>query len=400
MTSQSNSNSFVNAGELDPAFALEGIFNVPSGPGSIRSIIADGDDAFVLAAWVNKECWLYRVFSNGTQDLQFGQNGVAKWSFSPGLDSLPEQLLRQSDGKFLLIGKVGEDVFKRQTALTRFNRNGSPDLIFGNKIFSSADLMTSSICLQTDGKILVLPYGSGSSDERKVVLFRLQSNGETDLEFGNKGFIEFQFNDQSSQGVSMAVMDDGNIVVGGTVSGPSGSGEIAKAVARFLPDGVLDSSFGQSGCWESENSNKMQKMIVHENSIICVGLNMAGGYFACVSKVTQEGAYDPTFNNGQTVVVNIEADIPAFFVGCRAVVVQADGCIVAAGEAGNVERGFWLRLLPDGNPDAGFGRNGVFNYQQPSLVFELMAQTNDQRILAAVDLMSPERTPHVFGIQC
>ncbi|PQP00573.1 hypothetical protein C5612_21690 [Pseudomonas frederiksbergensis] len=387
--------STVNPGDLDPAFAGDGSFDVPSGTGSVRSIVADGQGGFFLVAWVSRECWLYHIFQDGTQDLQFGQNGVSKWAFASGVDSLPVQLLMQPDGKIILIGLLGEDMSNRQPAFTRFNRNGSPDLIFENHILPDRDVSGPSGCVQADGKILLLAhrFKDGDTEKEETLLHRFEPNGDTDHRFGDSGSIIVQFNDQKSKGVSVAVMDDGKILVGGTVQRENSIP--TKALARYFPLGGRDSSFGQSGYWESTSNNGMRKVIVHENNIFCVGY-FGTPFRASISKITGDGAYDPSFNDGKTLTVDIPADFPGYFVDCRSVAVQSDGCIVAGGNAGRTTKAFWLRVLPKGNLDRGFGDNGIARHDQDSYLFDLIV--TNQRILAAVDAGAP-RSPKIFGIQ-
>ncbi|WP_095191457.1 hypothetical protein [Pseudomonas sp. Irchel 3E19] len=383
-------------GELDPAFGEGGRFALPHSTGSIRSIVADDRGGYILAAWEARECSLYRMFSDGTQDMQFGQNGVSRWAFVPGVDSLPIHLLLQPDGKILLIGKVGNDPFKRQTAFTRFNRSGSPDLVFGNRLIPTVDISTPSACLQADGKILLLVVPNDGGAE-ETLLYRFLSDGDLDHEFGGQGFLTIRFNNQQSKGITVLSTDDGKILVGGTQR--SESGEITHVVIRLFIDGSLDSSFGLSGSWESESDRGMGKVIIDEESIVCVGYEyLDSRMLACISKLTRDGIYASDFNNGKTLAVRIPADTPDWYVTCRSVAVQPDKSIVVGGDAGDDVSAYWLRVLPNGILDPTFGSNGIAGIDQTSALFDIIVQPSEQRILAAVDLDNP-RKPFVFGIQ-
>lgn len=394
-----------NPGDLDPEFS---IINIPGG--SVRGIVEDDQGAFVYVVWVSGECWLYRAFSDGSPDLQFGVNGVAKWAFAPGMESIPVQLIRQADGKFLLIGAVRTEFAKPRTAITRFNNRGSPDLIFGTKIFpfpTEGNFVTDfpSGYLQADGKILVAAayamLDDGSTVYKAAVLHRLHANGETDFGFGGgRGFIEVRFNGQDSKVESVAVLKDGSILVGGTLE-RTRDGIVAPkmSIARFFPNGTLDQAFGVFGYWEAEGTNGMGQMIVHEDSIICVGYEGIGnGLYAAISRLTSDGVLDPAFNNGKALLIDIPADIPRFFVYFDSVVVQSDGNIVGAGRAGNETTAFWLRVQGNGVLDFTFGNQGVVNYHQPSVLRGLIVQNGGQRIIAALD---PRMTssPQIVGIE-
>jgi len=398
MTSQSNSILVAGPGELDPQFAAQGVLDIPSGEGSIRAIVADGQGAYLVAVWVSSQCWLYRIFSDGGLDTQYGQNGVSKWSFVPGVDSLPTELIMQPDGKVILLGKVGDDPFKRQTAITRFNVGGSPDLVFGTRVLPDIDMSLPAGCLQADGKILVLVNRLNSSTtEHELVLYRFMSTGDPDGAFGGQGFVNILFNDERSDGKSVAVTDDAKILVGGTVTRDT---KTTKAVGRFHSTGALDSSFGRAGYWESASGLAMGKMIVDGDTIICVGnAQVNGSSVAAVSRVTAEGVTDPAFNNGTAATIDIRADFPGLYVICRSVVVQSDKGIVFAGEAGGSIKAYVGRLSAGGAIDSGFGDQGLFQRVEESLVYDVCIQSDRQRLLVASDLGNTSRLPQVLGIR-
>jgi len=398
MVSQDRSNVLAQPGELDPEFAEGGVFAVPTTTGSIRSIVADGQGRFLLAVWISPEIRLYRIFADGTLDRQFGQNGVTSWTFVPGVDSVPAKLMVQRDGKFLLFGSYGQDIFQRQTAFTRFNESGSPDLVFGTKSIAGAELSGPDACLQADGKILVLVRRSLGGNEHRTVLHRFLPNGEIDEAFGGQGFIDVRFNNQHSQGETVAVTEDGNILVAGTARRENPT-RLTKAVARFFPSGGVDSSFANEGYWESGSDITLENIMVYPSGIVCVGRGRTTEQIPCasISRLTHDGKLDPTFNNGQTVAIEIPFDIPVDVVYCGAVTVQADGKIVAGGYVGPFDNAYCLRLLPDGRLDPDFADQGIKVYIQPTILYDLQ-QVGPQRLLAAIDTKSPRR-PYVFGLQ-
>lgn len=401
MTNRNSSKSLASPGELDTAFADNGIFNVPVARGSTRSMVADEQGGVILAVWATPEIQLYRIHSDGTQDMQFGQNGVVRWFFAPGINSRPVQLMLQPDGKIILLGQVGDDIFSQETALTRFNRGGSPDLIFGNKIISGRNTWQPAGCLQTDGKILVLvriPMADNSGE--RTLLYRLLTNGEVDQEFGGQGFIEVSFNDEESGGAAVGVAEDGKILVGGNVD-RTNPVRRSMAVARYFPGGGLDSSFGAGGYWESESYNTMQRMIFSGDSIVCVGDNLdsLNSYHASIAKLTKDGKSDPTFNNGNIVIIDIPSSSPGTAgVDCQGVVMQSDNKIIVGGNEGAEDTAFWLRLQPDGSLDSQFGNEGITVYQRSTVLYDLNLQAGEQRVLAAVNGINSGKA-HVLGIQ-
>nr|WP_315446559.1 hypothetical protein [uncultured Pseudomonas sp.] len=416
MASQENALSVGNPGDLDPAFGVEGVVQVPAGSGTLRCMVEDQQGSIVHGLWVGNEVWLYRIFADGSSDRDFATDGVAKWGFAPGKFSVPVQLLLQADGKYVLIGVVRNDWGDQQphVAITRFNSNGTPDLVFGNKVLplpADGNVFTafpSFGCLQDDGKILVAaPYTlldqQGSLFYRGSRLHRLQVNGEVDPGFGGgRGFIDVQFSGQDTTVESVGVSPGGRILVAGTVDRPLDNMSHQKqSVARFMPSGALDRTFGRQGYWEQEGYNSTGRMILDdEERVIVVGREMAqsGNYYVCVSRLTADGEFDSAFNNGSRLLLDIPADIPGNYVNCSSVALQSDGKIIAAGHAGLNARSYWLRIQANGEVDSGFGHQGIHLYEPSHLKGGVLVQKDSQRVLAAID-SSAYPIPRIVGIQ-
>ncbi|MEO8647210.1 MAG: hypothetical protein ABI447_38090, partial [Pseudomonas sp.] len=150
---------------------------------------------------------------------------------------------------------------------------------------------------------------------------------------------------------------------------------------------------------EAEDYNAMTSMIVHDDRIICVGY--AGidiGFVAAMNRVTADGVLDPTFNKGETLLIDIPADRPRYGVSFNSVAVQSDGNIVGAGFAGVNSHAYWLRVLDSGVLDVDFGNQGIVRYGQETLSWDLIVQSASQRIIAAIDQVGG-RNPQIFGIQ-
>lgn len=392
------STSSVKPGDLDPAFAEGGIFTVPSPGRTIRSIVADDEGALILAVWASASIWLYRISSDGVQDLKFGENGVRVWRFAPDTDSMPVQLMMQGDGKILLLGAVGNNAFARETALARFHPNGSPDLVFGNKIIPGINHDSPSGCVQSDGKILVLiKLESGTGQGQKSVLHRILPDGKVDSEFGDLGSIEVQAYGANIENSRVAIDVDGRILVGGAVQRVSAR----MVVTRLLSDGTVDSSFGLSGAWESETYGAIQSMIVSPDAIYCGGYasQESGGSVAAVTKLTTDGVRAADFNNGETLYLEVPADVPGYSVQCISILLQSDKNILIGGNVDLDRNAFWSRILANGVLDSSFGERGFVVYEkQSSLLSDMRMQGADQRVLAAVDLRI-DLTGCVFGIR-
>jgi uncharacterized delta-60 repeat protein len=131
----------------------------------------------------------------------------------------------------------------------RYNADGSLDTGFGGgdgivtTSISAGDDKAHGLALQADGKIIVVGETSGNGKDFAVL--RYNADGSLDTLFGGgDGIVTTDFAGGSFDvAYRVVVQADGRIVVGGA----SGSGTTDFAVARYLADGSLDTSFSGDG---------------------------------------------------------------------------------------------------------------------------------------------------------
>ncbi len=99
-----------------------------------------------------------------------------------------------------------------------------------------------AVAQQPNGKIVVAGFAETQSGERFLVL-RYRTDGNLDKTFGTGGRVLTSFGGSFQQARDVVVTDAG-IVVAGTANV---NGRTAFALARYLPDGSLDPSFGNGG---------------------------------------------------------------------------------------------------------------------------------------------------------
>jgi uncharacterized delta-60 repeat protein len=125
---------------------------------------------------------------------------------------------------------------------TSFGHGGLESLKFKSDVSGPMDVV-----LRGDGRILV----SFTLDNTPVAtaafaVARLLADGTLDTSFGKAGLAQANFTDFLNTPYAMALTADGRIVVAGNAE--SADGTLSEfAVARFLPSGRLDNSFGQGG---------------------------------------------------------------------------------------------------------------------------------------------------------
>lgn len=341
------------------------------------------------------------VFGNGGVDSVFFLNNA--------IHEAPWEITLQPNGKILVLGVSGDGV-EASHFVVRLNPDGAVDETFGQSgvavIETDAEYPDlRGINIQSDGKILI----SGVINNA-FGIFRLDSLGTIDPTFGTGGLCNTPFCGFDAI-EDLATNDSGEIAA----AGYSCEFNARFTIAMFKPDGTLDSSFNQEGYFASEFNDAFRSfntVAFQDNMIVAAGhchsstdvmkdmvyairLDSTGqldpgfgnnGEFAytndwdtevydmviqpdgkiliCFDKIVRlnsDGTIDGTF--GDNGILTPEVDMA--FVTMKSLALQADGRIVAAGEAnrwGNAGGGTHnviARYTADGTPDNSFGSNGI-----------------------------------------
>jgi uncharacterized delta-60 repeat protein len=149
----------------------------------------------------------------------------------------------QEDGKIVAAGTAGFRGF----ALVRYGTNGTPDATFGdegvvvsNVVPGDDDEVIEDIVVQADGKIVVAGCVIRGGGFRFAVA-RYETDGDLDPTFGGDGKVVTRFTDGWDEAQAVALQEDGKIVAAGTAN------QRRFAVARYETDGTLDTTFGGDG---------------------------------------------------------------------------------------------------------------------------------------------------------
>ncbi|EKD34581.1 MAG: hypothetical protein ACD_75C02272G0002 [uncultured bacterium] len=150
----------------------------------------------------------------------------------------------------------------------------------------------------------------------------------------------------------MAVQTDGKIVAAGESGGNF-------ALARYRSDGSLDDTFGSGGKVISDigGYDQVRAIALQADGKIVAAGGSAGAddnRFG-LARYNGDGSPDHAFGKKGTVTIGSNGDLWA-----HSVTVQSDGKIVAAGERvqGGESDFFLVRCRNDGNPDTDFGEGG------------------------------------------
>lgn len=184
--------------------------------------------------------------------------------------------------------------------------------------------------------------------------------GTLDPAFGDGGIVWLKY--PASGAHAVAVQSDGKIVVGGFTGGSGGK----FAIARLLPSGALDTSFGSGGLVERQvgtvNSDIRALAVLPDGRILATGATRepATHFTFTTVRVLADGGADTTFGTGGLVVTSI----PGRDAYASSIAVQPDGKFLVGGsseDAFNPEGTAdfeVVRYASNGDPDALFGSGG------------------------------------------
>jgi uncharacterized delta-60 repeat protein len=226
-----------------------------------------------------------------------------------------------------------------------------------------------ALAIQADGRIVAAGFAhTNDSIISDFALTRYETSGALDPTFGTDGRVRTDFGDRFDEALAVAVQADGRIVVAGSSSDASGSD---MAVARYNSDGTLDTSFDGDGTalvdFGSEASARAVALQPDGKIVLAGwGLQPIGGG-CCVSdfalaRLTSAGALDSSFDGDGRVVTDFLPGADNGHNAAQAVLVRADGRIVAAGSgvAGGISVDFAVaRYLADGSLDPTFSNDGL-----------------------------------------
>jgi len=300
---------------------------------------------------------LRRYSPDGTPDATFGDAGVVVGSLGPEGDSLTGQLLEQSDGKILAIGRSGNDQL-----LVRFNPDGTLDSSFGGDgllLLSLVDRF-GKFDVADDGRTMLAAYPDGSGVGK---VYRLLPDGSTDATFGIDGVATYagilDFN-------AMKLAPDGKVLLGGAAQASEDSYQFV--VTRLNADGSLDTGFGNGGSVVAPALGLARSTErIDAFAILPGGQILAGGTVytwngaaesvdgMAVLRLGDDGTVDSSYNGGSGVsfvrfsrsgaLRDIELDD------------QDRAILIGHHNYGPVSSGLIaVRLLGDGAPDPAFGR--------------------------------------------
>jgi uncharacterized delta-60 repeat protein len=305
--------------------------------------------------------------SRGVLDPSFGEDGIVSTNFGPYAVAAINDLALQPDGKIVVAGyaETGE-MYNFDLTVGRYLPDGSLDAAFGAGGIVMTDITSFdsafAVVLQVDGKILAA--GVTNDDDNNVmdgmVLVRYNPDGSLDTEFGDGGVVLGIFG-AGTDAKDLALQTDGKILVAGSTYIEVGKQSIQVfLLARYNTDGSLDTSFDGDG-WVGtifgyDDDNATSLAVQPDGRILVGGASRQGGqrYYA-LARYHPDGSLDTSFaEQGKLVSQEMQCQaLPSY-----AMVLQPDGKIVAVCGI-EIRRLLLARFNTDGSLDSGFGKAGL-----------------------------------------
>ena len=394
-------------GSLDTTFGSGGKVTTDFGSREDASDIAlQKDGKIIVVGSALSDFAVVRYNSNGSLDTTFGSGGKITTDFGDSTDTATAVAI-QSDGKIVVAGRTWHSSATccRATgdfALARYNTNGSLDASFDGDGRVITDFGTPAagtyydfdiegaydvVMQNVNGveKIIVagqtyLGYTEGvglPGTDVDFALARYDLNGQIDLTFGtggqvitNRGFRNRSVIGGGKDGTfdsakAVTIQSDNKIVV----AGYSYDGDSNLVLARYLADGALDPTFGDSG-WVTIPSASF-----FSNEPACdVATQMVGGvekivavgrfaYDFVLARFNLDGSPDINFGSNGQVTTDFGSEDAA-----TGVAIQCDSKIVVAGRKGS----------PYNGPDFALARYESDPLSRPSLAVNDLSVTEGQ----------------------
>jgi uncharacterized delta-60 repeat protein len=389
------------SGDLDVSFGGDGTVLTDFGSGSfayVTAVAIQADGKIVVAGESNasgsRDFALARYLPNGTLDTTFGGDGTVLTGFGSSCCEGAGALVLQPDSKIVVAGSSYSTASNYDFALARYLPNGTLDTTFGGDGMVLTDFgsgredIASALALQPDGKLVVAGWStvSGSFD---FALARYLPNGTPDPSFDGDGMVLTDFGSGSwDKATALALQPDGKIVVAGhSIAGVS----YDFALARYLPNGTLDPSFGGDGTvttdFGSGSSDGAAALVLQPDGKIVVAGSSSdsdGGAFA-LARYRPNGTLDPSFSGDGRVLT----DFGGSEDGAATLALQPNSKIVVAGfsNASGTNDFAVARYLPNGTLDATFSGDGKvrtdFGGGSYEVAYALAIQPRDGRLVVA-----------------
>ena len=290
---------------------------------------------------------------DGSPDFSFGNDGIIIHDLNGGEDNLyaTDQGI---SGRIVALGtNYDPNLDVTKNFIAAFLEDGSFDTTFGQNGFLLIDIVNSEtfqdVQVQDDNKILV---GSDSGSNYKISGYL--EDGTVDSSFATNGVLSPFVSGETGSGFVLG--SNGNLLI----AGKNGSSNIV--LKQFLPNGILDPSFGSNGVtifvFASVSSLNVRSLRLQENGSIILSCSFTENGISSnnVVRFQSNGAIDASYGLNGIALVPVDEEF-----SCGSLPFQ-DGSVLVSCSYYD-----WLletlvrrvtKLRPNGSLDTNFGAGG------------------------------------------
>jgi uncharacterized delta-60 repeat protein len=369
--------AYAAEGDLDTSFNSTGTELTPITPS--KNDVADGvaiDSQGRIVAAGTTDVGGQHVFAvtrylpSGALDTSFNSTGTETQAIGAGGDDQATGVAVDSQGR-IVVGGYSKSSTEYDFAVARFTPDGHLDntgpTSFGPFGFRTTQIGSSdahATALAVDSQDRVILAGESRIGAQQVAtLARYNADGTLDSNFGTGGTVTLPFGSGvNAMASGVAIDSQGRIVIAGRAVSTTTNDQFV--VARYLPGGTLDSSFGGGAGYvitpvTTSDNQAFSVAVDPEGRIVAAGTNTdanSNDEFTAV-RYRPDGTLDSSFGTGGVAFTPIGADNAE----ARDVAIDPQGRPVLAGFATvNSAVAFAVvRYRTDGSPDSAFGSNGV-----------------------------------------
>lgn len=272
----------------------------------------------------------------------------------------------RGDGTLLVVGETqATNIPSREALLIEYGSDGSVLQSRTYNVQPGCDVPETlyAIAEETDGHLIVggyAYYGCSSDSQVDFWLQRLNADGSSPTIFERPAFYN-----SYDHARDLAIQPDGSIVAAGVAGVTPASADWNFGIARWKPDGTLDSTgFGTAGWVGLDFAGGLDFGVAVDfdasGRIVVAGLATQSAQFDfAIARLLPDGSLDPAFGTGGKVTT----DLAGFDDQASDVVALPDGRILVAGTSvsgdGVTSDPVVIRYLPDGTLDPTFGSAGI-----------------------------------------
>lgn len=262
---------------------------------------------------------------------------------------------------------------------------GSLDTSFGSggkiitTFFTGADV-AKSVAIQNDGKIIVAGNCENPQGDVDFGIIRYNVDGSIDDQFGNNGKVYYDITTTIATNLNdypskILLQANGKIVITGQTNNAQ------FALIRLNSNGTLDTTFGNNGkviFFVGGNNVAYNAVMQNDEKIIMVGKGAGqnDSDFA-IARINTDGSLDLDFSNDGKL--NIDFGI---YDEAHGIAIDSDGKIIVCGTKDSTTA-CMARLNPDGSLDNSFGVNGKAYFTAPGAEFMSIKVQADYKIIVS-----------------